>query len=137
MYTSNTIGTTLSPSVNLAQDSVPPILSITNPVACTVSQATKQKIISGQYVDLATLLQADATEANARHLYINNMGEIVAKEKPTTKIFNIEQWTNAFLVFSAVYITAHPAQAGDLIKYMHNIRLGAERTTGLGFKSYD
>ena len=65
------------------------------------------------------------------------MGEIVAKEKPTTKIFNIELWTNAFLVFSAVYITAHQAQAGDLIKYLHNIRLGAERTTGLGFKSYD
>ena len=67
MYTSNTIGTTLAPSVNLVQDSVPPILSITNinPVACTVSQATKQKIISGQYIDLATLLQADATEANA------------------------------------------------------------------------
>ena len=104
MYTSNTIGTTLSPSVNLVQDSVPPILSITNPVACTVSQATKQKIISGQYVDLATLLQADATEANARHLYINNMGEIVAKEKPTTKIIQHRTVDKRFFgVFSCLH----------------------------------
>ena len=36
-------------------------------------------------------------------------------------------------------ISAHPAQEGDIFKYMYmyNIRLGAERTPGLGFKAYD
>ena len=137
IHTSTTMGSPLATPINVVNDTVPPIISVNNPIACNVSHATKQKIVSGQFVDLATLLQTDATEAYSRHLYINNVGELVAKEKPSTKISSIEQWTNAFLLFSAVYITAHPSQAGDLIKYMHNIRSGAERTPGLGFKLYD
>ena len=34
------------------------------------------------------------------------------------KIITIEQWTDAFLVYSSIYLSAHPDQTQDLLQYM-------------------
>lgn len=45
-------------------------------------------------------------------------GELHATEKSNRKINNIQQWTDAFLIFSSVYLQAHPAKNLELLKYM-------------------
>ena len=67
---------------------------------------------------LNILLNAVAIETKCHplHLYI---GVIVHKGKEKLQKYpNMEQWTNALLMFSVVFITSHPAQTGALIKYM-------------------
>lgn len=46
-------------------------------------------------------------------------------------------WTDAFTIFISVYISAHPEDISGLLKYMHTVKLGARRTGGLTWKSYD
>ena len=53
------------------------------------------------------------------------------------KIATIEQWTNAFILFTNIYVGAHPNNIHQLLKYLHSIRLGASRISGQGWKLYD
>ena len=50
-----------------------------------------------------------------------------------TKIVEINQWTNAYIIFASIYTNAHPSATSDILvfKYMYNIRLGASRNKGL------
>lgn len=45
------------------------------------------------------------------------------------KITSLEAWTDAFIVFASSYLTRHPADIQDILKYMQktSIRLGAGR----------
>ena len=102
-----------------------------------VPQSIKVKIISGQYVDLACLLEAPVVpEDLGKHLVLNNSGELVVKPNMKQSIVDIAKWTDAFLIFSSIYLSAHPVKMQDLLKYMHTIRLGAARHTE-GWRSYD
>lgn len=76
------------------------------------------------------------TSNREQHIFIHN-GELVTKEKVSTKINTIEKWTDAFIIFMSIYISAHPHKASELLKYMSTVRLGASRYPGLGFKTYD
>ena len=117
----------------------------TNPVPCTkasddlarnVSSNLKQKIISGEYLDLSLLLvnsQAAAAE-NQKLVFVN--GEILVQQKQQNKILSIESWTDAFIIYSSIYCRAHPDNYIDMLKYMHTIRLAAKRSTN-GWKFYD
>lgn len=63
-------------------------------------------------------------------------GELVVKSKDKiTKIVSIESWTGAFIIF--VFCSAHASQFHDLLKYMNIIRLGAKRSVGFGWRTYD
>ena len=53
------------------------------------------------------------------------------------KITDINHWTDAFLIFASIFSSAHPESTSGLFKYMHTVRLGAKRSSGLGFKFYD
>ena len=53
------------------------------------------------------------------------------------KITNINHWIDAFLIFASIFSFAHPESTSGLFKYMHTVRLGAKRSSGLGFKFYD
>ena len=97
----------------------------------------KQKIINGEYIDLGQLLQRRPGPDKSRCLTIED-GHLVVQLKPfTMKIPDINHWTDAFLIFASIFSSAHPESTSGLFKYMHTVRLGAKRSSGLGFKFYD
>lgn len=62
------------------------------------------------------------------------------KQKPNSKekkITNISEWTDAFLIFSAVYLKKFPEQTQAMLKFLSSIRLGASRIQHMGWKDYD
>ena len=114
------------------------IQSISQDLGCNVPNKTKIKIVSNEYIDLATLLvkniEPDGIE---KQLTVRNGGIVLETKKDLSKINNIQEWTDAFLVFATIYTTAFPGSIGGILKYIHTIRLGASRTSGLGWKNYD
>lgn len=115
-----------------------PTVGVASELTVNVSSIIKEKIHKGEYIDLAVLL-ADNQSINDldQSLVIQN-GQLVMKTKQhTQKIYTIETWTNAFIVYISIYIEVHPGQIQHLLKYMSMIRLGASRTTGIGWKVYD
>ncbi|KAH3829143.1 hypothetical protein DPMN_131132 [Dreissena polymorpha] len=92
-------------------------------------QSIKDNIIS----DLASLLEAPVVpEDLGKHLVLNNSGELVVKPNMKQSIVDIAKWTDAFLIFSSIYLSAHPVKMQDLLKYMHTIRLGQQDTLRVG-----
>lgn len=102
-----------------------------------VASNLKQKIIAGEYIDLASLLVNSQTSMEERQKIIISQGELLIQPKQQQqKIVDIGSWTDAFLIFISIYCSAHPAKFQDLLKYMNTIRLGAKRSTH-GWKIYD
>lgn len=54
-------------------------------------------------------------------LGVDEQGNIITKPSKE-KIVSIEQWTDAFLVYSSIYLSAHPGQTQDMLQYMFVIR---------------
>ena len=108
----------VSPSQGISMHSVsllqtPPSLPII--ANCTqllldyhVDKATRQKIVSGKYVHLGALLVRDPTKSQASTLSLDTQGQLVAQPKSVAKIASIDNWTEAFLIFSSIYLEAHP-----------------------------
>ncbi|XP_072178778.1 uncharacterized protein [Diadema setosum] len=111
----------------------------------------REKIWKGEFIDLnllidnqdhATQVMQDMAEQERANLTVAQVdGTWVLKPvtpPPTkNKIFSIEAWTNAFLVYMSIYIEAHPTSTHDLLKYCHLIRSAASRYRGLGWRDYD
>ena len=53
------------------------------------------------------------------------------------QILTIEEWSDAFLVYTSIYLAAHPDKTQHVLKYFTTIRTAAKRHAGLGWTSYD
>ena len=99
------------------------------------------KIKQNEYVNLALLLKGtvDAKEAQQETLLgIDERGNIVTKPRQSNeKIVSIEQWTDAFLIYSSIYLSAHPEQSQDMLQYMFVIREAARKHGGFQWRTYD
>lgn len=95
-----------------------------------VDNATKQKIVNGEYINLATLLVRDANRLQLSTLSMDSQGQIIAQPKHNHRLATIEKWTDAFIIYACIYLTAHPSKTHQLFKYMHDVRLGAEKSQG-------
>ncbi len=62
-----------------------------------------QQIWLGRYVDLGSLLKNDRTHMGS-NLFVNERGIIEIRQKTSRKITCIREWTDAFIVFTAVYL---------------------------------
>jgi hypothetical protein len=114
-----------------------PVPSIHATLGAHVSQTHKNKIINGEYIDLALLLEnTTISEKQEKQIVIIN-GVLSTRDK-TKKIVNtISKWTDAFIVYRSIYSSAHPSKYQALLKYMHTVRLGATRVRGLALEIYD
>lgn len=62
-----------------------------------VSQSNKEKIMMGQYIDLALLLKnSNVIEASNQQKNSIVQGQLVIQQKQQPKITNIELWRDAF-----------------------------------------
>lgn len=106
-----------------------------------VPGSLRQAICRGEYVNLALLLKGGLELqdlCSSGTLRLTSDGSIEARPKEfKEKITDIETWTNAFIVFTSIYITAHPDKAGELLQYLFNIRDCAARQGGSAWRTYD
>ncbi len=113
--------------------------SVCEPLSISVSQSLRAKIVKGEYIDLALLLEQNQkiNEPVDMKLVVDEKGSFVWKaNKPDRKINSIHSWTSAFLVFSSVYLQAHPHRTQELLKYMHIVRT-ASRHSPSGWMAFD
>lgn len=112
------------------------LMSITAPLGGHVSTAMRQKIVNGEFVDLGALLFGRETEPTQGFTF-NASGALIAIPQRTRQIFTIDQWTDAFITFTAIFVTQHPHRAPELLKYMNIIREAAHKFAGPGWRQYD
>ena len=117
--------------------------SICNPLGDDLPHSIKEKIRKGEFVDFGSLInqRADNTlpsNTSNMSLTVNSEGQITLNQsKPSRRITTIHAWTNAFLIYTAVYLRSHPNRAQDLLKYGHIVRTAASRFGGWGWRDYD
>ncbi|XP_061188703.1 uncharacterized protein LOC133196870 [Saccostrea echinata] len=123
--------TCMQPDMFLPNSSLPSMANSTQlSLGYHVDNSTKQKIANGEYINLALLLVRDPSKLQVSTLSMDAQGQIIAQPKNTNKITSIDKWTDAFLIFASIYLTAHPNKTQQLLKYLHDVRLGAEKSQG-------
>jgi hypothetical protein len=110
------------------------INSVHDDLGVHVTTQLREKIINGEYIDLGHLLDKASTE-QANMLEVNASGQLVVNQKVEEIITDISMWLDAFLIFTSIYISAHRNSSQELLKYMHDVKLGA--STGLAWGDYD
>ena len=93
------------------------------PLHATVSLKKKEEIWSGEFIDLSALQDDDVED-----LTFNVRTGAVSTTTGSKKTFvSIEQWTDAFNVFSSGYRIKYPTEAEGLSTYMGLIRQISDR----------
>lgn len=93
-------------------------ISTAVPMHLRVPKKTKEKIWSGDFVELSTLVDEEADD-----ITINiKSGKISTKPVVRRRFMNIEQWTDAFNLYASVYRIKFPDEADQLSTYMNRIR---------------
>lgn len=115
------------------------LMSVCSPLGAELPQNVRQKIVRGEFVDFASLLELDVSGPQSAYaLSVNASGQIICQDqKAKRRITSVHSWTSAFFVFSAVYLSAHPQRTQELLKYGHLIRTAASRFAGWGWRDYD
>lgn len=117
--------------------------SICSPLGDCIPNSIREKIIKGEFVEFGLLVDKAESRSNsvseAPTLGVNAQGQLIMmnEAKSQNKITSIHSWTSAFLVYTAVYLSAHPHRTQELLKYGHVIRLAASRCGAFGWRSYD
>lgn len=100
-----------------------------------------RKIWSHQYVNIALLLKGNVELqdiCSGGILHITDKGQLETRPKVTRdKVNNIVKWTDAFLIFSSIYLKKFPNKAQELLQYMSIIRDAAARSSSLSWRTYD
>ena len=121
-------------------------------VASHVSEATKRKIVNGEYVDFIKLLPRE--DWNAEHeesdmdqfIMINKGGHAywapesdVAESRRTSGVMisSLHKWEQAFRIFSHIYSTADPSRATELTQYSFIIHDAAQSFPWENVYGYD
>lgn len=117
-------------------DNITPVQSFNEDLGVSVSQQMREKIINGEYVDLETLLVSIHTE-QSRAVVIDSSGNLNLKQKVWKKISDLNIWLDAILIYTSIYIKAHPNSANGLLKYIYNVKLRAARCAGFSWINYD
>jgi len=111
---------------------------IADNLGLTTPQHIKDRIWRSEYIDLAILQKGAAHNEDTPVPWgINANGAIQALRRPTSIINTVAEWTDAFLIYSSIYLEKHGNKAQQLLKYISTIRTAANRFGGGGWKAYD
>ena len=111
-----------------------------NPIGARVPQRICEKIITDQYIDLASLLEPTSSDSLTQghgmvYTPIGNGDMRPVLRKKSQGINTISQWVKAFHVFIALYSKSHLTQAPNLMKYLTLVESIAEE--GGDWQTYD
>ena len=94
-----------------------------------VDKALREKIEKGQFIDLAKLLPKEKGLHEDGHLTMiqwdgfSNLQPVTHKEAPG--ITNIKRWEQAFEVYASIFTEKNPSRAGEIFRYIFNIKTAA------------
>lgn len=88
------------------------------PLHSRVPMKTKEKIWADEYVELSTLQDENVDDVTISV----QSGQISTTSSAKKKFLTVEQWTDAFGVFSSVYRLKYPSQSEQLSTYMGVVR---------------
>ena len=93
------------------------------PLDLKVSEKTKQKIWSEQYIDIATLLDPQINTQVGLTI-LSDPGEPIkfGPSKSTKTINSLGQWCSAFEIFITIYCQKNPGAISPLLTYMNTIK---------------
>ncbi len=95
-------------------------------------------IISGQYIDLATLLaKLSGMQSPSPLIYIDGQVVVSQASKPARHLTDISQWLQAFAIYMLIMVTYLPSRAADLICYQLLILRMYTQFSGLAWYNYD
>lgn len=84
-------------------------------MGANVSESVKQKIVKGDFIDLGQLLSNLIPMDGKQTLTISNGQVVIEPKRASVKITNVQQWTDAFLIFSSIYAVVHPEKFFGLV----------------------
>jgi hypothetical protein len=115
------------------------LVSVVDGLGTHLTQAIRDKICNGEFIELGSLFpDHDKPSSNPLTLSgVNEAGQLVFRDKPHKKIYSVEKWTSAFLIYSTVYLAKHPDKAQGVLKYMDIIRNSANQFGGEAWRTYD
>jgi hypothetical protein len=89
-------------------------------------------------VDLGALL-ANSAQDQPSCFTINTNGQLQVQPKASKKMSDLNTWLDVLLTYisTCIYISAHSESTQGLLRYMYNVKVGASRSTGLGWREYD
>lgn len=96
---------------------------LTEHLGVSVKKSIRKKIHKNKFVNLIKLLP----QMRSKHPH---------KAAPR-EILNIDAWSDAFLIYAAIYLEKYPEEARGMLKYASVIRGIARQSRGLGWKQYD
>ena len=107
------------------------------PLGSLVDRKVKAKIWAGQFVELDTLV-GEFSESPVLIFDTQNRNPSVQMcENVSRRIFNVAQWTDAFLVYVAIYTECHPTDVASILKYVQLVRSMAASARNNMFIAYD
>lgn len=118
-----------------------PVASVFDGIGDHVPLKLKEKIWAGEFFSLGLMLKsardlAKEMDQAGGEIVMKGGKLVVQKHLEAKPIYNIHVWTSAFMVYMSVVLEKHPAKAQELLKYMRDIRLAANRSGSSWFK-YD
>jgi len=110
-------------------------------VSIHVPASLKQRICRGEYINLALLLKGPvelADYTNGGSVFVLNNGSLESRPKECKDVISsIERWSDAFIIFMDIYLSAQPQRLHEMLHYFYTIRECAARQGGIFWKEYD
>ena len=106
-----------------------------------VPRVIRSKIWEHQFINLSVLFKGNAEHENLTQgslIRLNEQGLLETYSKPfNEKLDTISRWTDAFLIFSSIYLLKFPQSGGDLMQYMSTVREASQIYGGFAWRVYD
>ena len=109
----------------------------------TVPKAIHDKVVTGQFVELGSLLpnpsQGDTSRSILQIDHDSSQGAVVLApaNRPSRKVEDIDTWLDAWTTYCAIYATAHPSRAPELFAYQQIILKVARKFRFEAVQEYD
>ena len=126
-----------APGTFLPSGRMQPASFVVGPGFLPIPDKTVSNIVSGQFIDLASLL-AKPSDARSASPLICIDGQVIVSQasKPPRRLTDISQWLQAFAIYMLVMVTYWPSRAADLIRYQLLILRTHAQFGGLAWYNY-
>lgn len=100
-----------------------------------IPDPVKDIIWEGGFVNLHCFLEKKQEEVSTTHISLIDGGFI--KKDTIKRVKNIFEWTTAFTRYMSIYLQQSPMKCLEMLKYLDNVRMAAEKFKGYGWREYD